>query len=188
VVTHYNPAQPLAISLCPEEAVCYLARIYSVIVLFDPPAIVRDYRGRILIHALGFPDDPEIALFCKCILAEFGFDEDSFPAFAIQGLATVTEIFPYDLTSFVADREAHGYKESFYNDRSLHSSNRDRITPDQPCEIWGAKLEHTYFLSEPVYDVIPPMDVESNHFWFPQNSSQLESFQLALQRDVKPKI
>ncbi|CAN1210809.1 hypothetical protein TUMEXPCC7403_11465 [Tumidithrix helvetica PCC 7403] len=171
-----SAANTLAVSLCPEEAVCYLARIYTTIVLFDPPAIVRDYQGRILIHSLGFPDEPEVAHLCQRIMGEFGFSEQSFPAYALQGLATVTEVFQYNATSFTADWEEHGYKESYYS-HQVEADAKGR-------EIWGVRLDATYFLSEPVYDVIPPIHVESNSFWFPQNTSQLQSFQLALQRDV----
>ena len=52
----------VAISLCPEEAVCYLARVYTTLVVFNPPEFIKTSIGsRVLIHSLGYPDNPESA-------------------------------------------------------------------------------------------------------------------------------
>ncbi len=44
---------------------------------------------RVAVHTLGFPDTAELRNLCDEILAEFGFDCYTFPAWAIQGLVTV---------------------------------------------------------------------------------------------------
>ncbi len=51
------------------------------------PLLHADYR--LAVHTLGFPDEPEQSSLCHEILTEFGFDCQTFPAWAIQGLVTV---------------------------------------------------------------------------------------------------
>ncbi len=169
-------ANTLAVSLCPEEAVCYLAGIYTTLAVFDPTNIVQTYRGRILIHSLGFPDEPELKPLCHQILEEFGFDEDTFPALSIQGLATVSDVFLYNEDKFVADREAHGHDMSLLS----YQADAEKIG----YNTWGVKLSDTYFLERPVCDVMPPSyEVISNCLWLPQGPEHLADFNAALQRD-----
>lgn len=162
----------LALSLCPEEAVCYLSRVYKTLILTDPPLTLRTYRGRLLIHSLGFPDEPEVAVLCRQIMDEFGFDEDLFPAFAIQGSAWVTDVFPYTPQSFADDEPDHGYKEPLGEYAAKAGV--------KVSQTWGMRFAETCFLSEPIYDVIPPETVSNGSFWLPQTPSQLLAFQLAV--------
>jgi hypothetical protein len=173
-------AHILALSLCPEEAACYLARIYNTLVIFDPPPLVRNYRGRVVIHSLGYPDHPETALLCEELMDDFGFDADTFPAYALQGLATVSEVYPYHEERFALERENHGYREGL-------GEVRQRIyeqTGQRKQMAWGVKLTDTYFLQEPLYDVLPPMDTATGDFWLPQHEGHVTSFDLVLARDI----
>lgn len=172
----HDAVSTLAISLCPEEALSYLTRIFTTLVVFGAPEPVLHYQGRILIHSLGFPDDPREQCLCDQILQEFSFDPLTFPALAIQGSVAIADIFQYDSASFAADKQAHGYKDSL----EKHRVKANRFN----CEVWGIRLCRTYFLDEPVYDVIPPNEVSSGSFWLAESIVHLEAFRLALQRDV----
>lgn len=174
-----NAAHTLAVSLSPDEAICYLGRVYSTLVVFDapdlPPELIAPYQGRILIHTLGFPDEPPIKHLCQEILAEFGFDVDTFPALSIQGLATVIDVVKYDPESFASDREAHGCGESL----SAYQADSEKFG----CDAWGIRLSDTFILDRPVCDVIPSANVGNGTFWLPQSEAHLDDFRAALQRD-----
>lgn len=170
-----------AISLCPEEAVCYLARVYTTLVVFDPPEFIKTSIGaRVLIHSLGYPDNPESAQICRQLMDEFGFDADTFPAYALQGLATVTAIFPCDRRELDLDFEL---------DQQLDIAPTSLIdiqsrVEDKRQSAWLMQLKDTYFLQEPIYDVLPPLDTASGDIWLPQHRSHSEDFQQALSRDI----
>ena len=171
----------VAISLCPEEAVCYLARVYTTLVVFNPPEFIKTSIGsRVLIHSLGYPDNPESAYMCRQLMDEFGFDTDTFPAFAIQGLATIASIFPCDRQNLDVDFEL---------DQHLDIAPTSLIdlqsrVEDRGQAAWLVQLKETYFLQEPIYDVLPPMNTETGNAWLPQHPSHLENFQNALRRDI----
>lgn len=169
----------VAISLSPEEAVCYLARVYSTLIVFDPPEFIKtSIDTRVLIHSLGFPDNPESAQICKQLMDEFGFDTETFPAYALQGLATIASIAPCDLTNFEL--------EEWINIDIAPTSLTDLQSrvKDRQQSTWLVQLKETYFLQEPIYDVLPPMDSETGDTWLPMHKSHLEDFQQALSRDI----
>jgi len=171
----------VAISLCPEEAVCYLARVYTTLVVFDPPEFIKTSVGkRVLIHSLGYPDNPESARTCRQLMDEFGFDADTFPAFSLQGLATIAAIFPCDRrdleTDFELDQQLGIAPTSLIDIQSR--------VEDRGQSAWLMQLKETYFLQEPVYDVLPPMGKMTGDMWIPQHRSHLEDFQQALSRDI----
>lgn len=171
----------VAISLCPEEAICYLARVYTTLVIFNPPEFIKTSIGvRVLIHSLGYPDHPDSAHTCRQLMDEFGFDTDTFPAFAIQGLATIAEIFPCDRDNLEVDFEL---------DQHLDIAPTSLIdiqsrVQDQGQSAWVVQLKETYFLQEPIYDVLPPMHIATGDVWLPQNTSHVEDFQKAISRDI----
>ena len=171
----------VAISLCPEEAVCYLARVYTTLVVFNPPEFIKtSIGGRVLIHSLGYPDNPDSAHACRQLMDEFGFDTDTFPALAIQGLATIASIFPCDRNNLEVDFEL---------DRHLDIAPTSLIdlqsrVEDKGQEAWLVHLKETYFLQEPIYDVLPPMHITTGDVWLPQHPSHLEDFRNALNRDI----
>ena len=171
----------VAISLCPEEALCYLARVYTTLVIFNPPEFIKTSIGvRVLIHSLGYPDHPDSAHTCRQLMDEFGFDTDTFPAFAIQGLATIAEIFPCDRDNLEVD---------FEPDQHLDIAPTSLIdiqsrVQDQGQSAWVVQLKETYFLQEPIYDVLPPMHIATGDVWLPQNTSHVEDFQKAISRDI----
>ena len=171
----------VAISLCPEEAVCYLARVYTTLVIFNPPEFIKTATDtRVLIHSLGYPDNPESAHICRQLMDEFGFDTDTFPAYAIQGLATIASIFPCDRSNLEVDFEL---------DQHLDIAPTSLIdiqsrVQDQGQAAWLVQLKDTYFLQEPIYDVLPPMAIATGDVWLPQHKSHLEDFQNAISRDI----
>lgn len=170
-----------AISLCPEEAVCYLARVYSTLVVFDPPEFIKTViDSRVLIHSLGYPDSPDAAYTCRQLMDEFGFDTDTFPAFALQGLATIAAIFPCDRQDIHVDLELD---QQFDIAPTSLIDIQARI--DQKGQTpWLVQLKDTYFLQEPIYDVLPPMNVITGDMWLPQHLGHAEDFQQALSRDI----
>lgn len=171
----------VAISLCPEEAVCYLARVYSTLVVFNPPEFIKTSIGsRVLIHSLGYPDNPESAHICKQLMDEFGFDAETFPAFAIQGLATIAAIFPCDRQDLEIDFELE--QQLDIAPTSLIDS-QSRVE-DGGQSAWLVQLKETYFLQEPIYDVLPPMHIATGDIWLPQHKLHLEDFETALGRDI----
>ena len=171
----------VAISLCPEEAVCYLARVYSTLVVFNPPEFLETSIGsRVLIHSLGYPDNPESAHTCKQLMDEFGFDAETFPAFAIQGLATIASIFPCD---------RHYLEIDFEIDQKLDIAPTSLIdiqsrVEDKGQSAWLVQLKETYFLQEPIYDVLPPMNIATGDIWLPQHKLHLKDFDTALGCDI----
>ncbi len=170
----------IAISLCPEEAVCYLARVYTTLVVFDPPEFIKTSVGsRVLIHSLGYPDNHEFAQICKQLMDEFGFDPDTFPALALQGLATIAAICPYDRANFDIN-----YAEKLIDIAPTSLTDIQIRIEDRGQSAWLVKLKETYFLQEPIYDVLPPMDTETGDIWLPQHKSHLEDFHNALSRDI----
>jgi hypothetical protein len=171
----------VAISLCPEEAVCYLARVYSTLVVFNPPEFLKTSIGsRVLIHSLGYPDNPESAHICKQLMDEFGFDAETFPAFAIQGLATIAAIFPCDRQDLAIDFELN-QKLDIAPTSLIDIQSR---VEDGGQSAWLVQLKETYFLQEPIYDVLPPMHIATGDIWLPQHRLHLEDFGTALGRDI----
>ncbi|MFM6282088.1 MAG: hypothetical protein ACKN9K_27345, partial [Dolichospermum sp.] len=55
---------------------------------------------------------------------------------------------------------------------------------DQGKSAWLVQLKETYFLQDPIYDVLPPIHSASGDVWLPQHQLHLESFQNALSRDI----
>lgn len=171
----------VAISLCPEEAVCYLARVYATLVVFNPPEFIKTaVDSRVLIHSLGYPDNPESAHICKQLMDEFGFDADTFPAFALQGLATIDSILHCD---------RHDVELTLELERQLDIAPTTLIDlqsrlADESQSAWLVRLKETYFLQEPIYDVLPPMDTETGNIWLPQHQLHIQDFQQALSRDI----
>lgn len=163
------------LSLTPEEAVSFLAQLYSTVVVVDPPEFVRRYRGRVLIHSLPFPDHPHLQELCLEFLAAYGFDPATFPSLAIQGVATIVDVYPYDPDRFCAEEAEHGCGESLYAYQLDYAVQG---------EVWGVRLEHTYFLDAPVTDILPPPGTEHGDFWLPQTTSQLRGVEQALLEDA----
>jgi hypothetical protein len=145
----------IVLSLSPEEALGYLARIHSILIIHTPPPEII-LPQRIYIHSLGFPDDPELKRGCHEILAEFGFTSETFPAFAIQGYATIAELIKYEPQKFDQDREAHGHSESL-------SAYQTRLNISSP--IMGLRFINTYFFEAPILDVLPTSVIYSGSFW-----------------------
>ena len=145
----------VVLSLSPEEALGYLARIHSVLIIHTPPP-EKIIHQRVYIHSLGFPDDPELKWRCHEILAEFGFTPETFPAFAIQGYATISEIIRYEPLRFSCDQDAHGHSESL---------SAYQVRRNIPSPILGVRFMDTYFFNEPILDVLPISGVCSGSFW-----------------------
>lgn len=149
----------IALSLAPEEALGFLARIHSILLIDHRPKLTIPQR--VYIHTLGFPDHPQLLQGALEILQEFGFEPETFPAFAIQGYATIDQIIFYnhDL-QFRQDRDAHGCRSS------LTEYNR------QNPQVWGVKFTDTYILNEPITDVLPPSTGEI--FWEIRTGDRVE--------------
>jgi hypothetical protein len=78
------------LSLSPVDALSYLAGFDSQLEVrlvgkFDLPATV-------IVHSLGYPDNGTDALLTQEIMTEFGFCTDTFPAYALQGTATIVPL------------------------------------------------------------------------------------------------
>lgn len=174
-------ATTIAISLCPEEALCYLARVYTTLVVFNPPEFMKTaISSRVLIHSLGYPDSYEFAHICKQLMDEFGFDTETFPAFALQGLATIASIVPCDRHDLELD-----FTNSQWNEIAPTSlTDIQSRVEDRGQSAWLVKLKDTYFLQEPIYDVLAPINTETGDVWLPKHISHLEDFQQALSRDI----
>jgi hypothetical protein len=171
----------VAISLCPEEAICYLARVYATLVIYNPPEFIKTAVGsRVLIHSLGYPDHTDSAHTCRQLMDEFGFDADTFPAVALQGLATIAAISPCDRQNLDIDFELEQCQD--VAPTSLIDL-RSRVE-ERGHSAWLVQLKETYFLQEPIYDVLPPIDTETGNIWLPQHQSHVEDFHNALSRDI----
>ncbi len=171
----------VAISLCPEEAVCYLARVYSTLVVFDPPEFIKTaINSRVIIHSLGYPDSPDAAQTCRQLMDEFGFDTDTFPAFALQGLATIAAIFPCDRHDLHVDLEL----DQQFDIAPTSLIDMQARIDEKGQSPWLLQIKDTYFLQEPVYDVLPPINVITGDMWLPQHLNHVEDFQQALSRDI----
>jgi hypothetical protein len=145
----------LVLSLSPEEALGYLARIHSILIVHTPPSRSIICQ-KIYIHSLGFPDEPDLIEGCHEILEEFGFTPETFPAFAIQGYVHIAEIIEYDPQRFRSDRDAHGHPESlFVYQTRLNISS----------QVWGVRFTDTYIFNEPILDVLPYFSHNSDRFW-----------------------
>jgi hypothetical protein len=174
-------ALTVAISLCPEEAICYLARVYTTLVIFNPPEFMKTAVGsRVLIHSLGYPDHPDSAHTCRQLMDEFGFDADTFPAVALQGLATIAAIFPCDRQNLDVDFE---FEQQLDIAPTSLIDLQSRVE-DRGQSAWLVQLKETYFLQEPIYDVLPPIHTETGNVWFPQHQVHLNDFQNALNNDI----
>lgn len=170
----------LALSLSPAEALAYLSGIHTTLLVWDRiPQLLWQLEAddRLLIHTLGFPDHPAEVELCEQILAEFGFDVDTFPAWAIQGLATVDEVLLYDGDGFAEDAALHGCGDDLFSYQSSVGKENSLC--------YGIRLTDTFFLDEPIYDVLPPLqeDWQSQMFWQPESDLQHFAFRCALIRD-----
>jgi hypothetical protein len=166
----------LVLSLSPPEALAFLSGIHTTLIVWHriPTLLLGlEVSDRLVIHTLGFPDAPLERQLCQEILQEFGFDVQTFPAWAIQGLATIEEVFLYDGDRFAQDAEVHGCGADLFEYQ--HSQAQDQAL------CYGIRLSDTFFLDEPIYDVLPPL--ESDRFWIPQTPFQIDAFRWALQRD-----
>jgi len=173
-----NVTDTLAISLPPDEAAGILSGIFNTFVVFDPTEQVTRYSGRILIHSLGFPDeDEQIKRNCSLILANLGYDEQTFPAYAIQGWATVKQVKLYDGDSFANDADLHGCGDN------LMLYQAQNATPG--TQTWGIVIKDPFIIDPPVFDVIPPKGIDQGDLWLPQDPFQLEAFKLALSSVVE---
>ncbi len=144
-----------ALSLSPEEALDYLARIHSILILHTPPP-AEIIEQKLYIHTLGFPDHPELMQGCHEILEEFGFTPETFPAFAIQGYVKIAEVIKYESTRFECDLDAHGHAESLFSyQKKLNISS----------QIWGLRFTDTYIFNEPILDILPIFSDDSDSFW-----------------------
>lgn len=170
--------RPLAVSLPPDDAAALLAGIWTTLVVFEPTDLVIKYKGgKLLIHTLEFPDHPQLAAGCKEILAQLGVDEETFPAFAIQGWATVDKIIKYDPQSFAADKEAHGRGNSLIKYQAeCGLMGRD---------AWGIVLKEPVVLDPPIYDVFAPEEILEGDLWSPLDPSQIQAFKLALETPLE---
>lgn len=166
----------LALSLTPTEALAYLSGIHSVLIVWQQiPTPIWELQAddRLIIHTVGFPDSATERAKCEEIYQEFGFDVDTFPAWAIQGLVTLEEVLLYDGDRFTDEAEFHGCgKDLFAYQSSLGQEN---------SLCYGIRFCETFFLDEPIYDVIPPLG--SERFWTPQTQFHHDAFRSALQRD-----
>jgi hypothetical protein len=143
------------LSLSPEEALGYLARIHSILIIHSTPP-KEIIHQKIYIHSLGFPDDLDLKRGCHQILAAFGFTSATFPAFAIQGYATISEVIEYEPYRFNQDRDLHGHLENL----SAYQARQNISSP-----ILGVRFIDTYFFEAPILDVLPPKDICSGSFW-----------------------
>lgn len=141
------------LSLSPEEALGYLARIHTILIIHTSPP-VGILHQKIYIHTLGFPDRSDLKQGCHEILEEFGFTPETFPAFAIQGYVHIAEIIEYDPQKFRSDRDLHGHQESLFAYQT-----RLNIT-----STWGLRFTDTYIFNEPILDVLP-ISCNSDGFW-----------------------
>ena len=175
----------VAISLCPEEAICYLARVYTTLVIFNPPEFMKTaVESRVLIHSLGYPDHPDSAHICRQLMDEFGFDADTFPAVALQGLATIAAIFPCDRQNLDVDFELEQHLDQHLDIAPTSLIDLQSRVEDRGQSAWLVQLKETYFLQEPICDVLPPMHIETGNVWLPQHQSHLDDFQNALKHDI----
>lgn len=127
-----------ALSLAPTSALgCLSGYEKTFNILFAPQ---WELPHKLLIHSLGYPDDREDRQRVMEIMDEFGFCAETFPAFAIQGIATVISV----------------------NVQEIH-------------------ILDTWFLEEPIYDILPPVDTEEGSLWLPQTPEQASAFRWALQ-------
>jgi hypothetical protein len=145
----------LVLSLSPEEALGYLARIHSILIVHAPPPAAIIHQ-KIYIHSLGFPDDPDLMQGCHEILEEFGFTPETFPAFAIQGYVHIAEIIEYEAQRFRSDRDAHGHTESLWK----YQGRLNTLS-----QIWGLRFTDTYIFNEPILDVLPNFSHNGDSFW-----------------------
>jgi len=145
----------IILSLSPEEALGYLARILSILIIHTslPKTIIHQ---KVYIHSLGFPDDLDLKQGCHEILAAFEFTPETFPAFAIQGYATIAEVIEYETDRFSQDQDLHGHLESL-------SAYKARLNISAP--ILGLRFVDTYFFETPILDVLPPKGLYSGSFW-----------------------
>jgi hypothetical protein len=166
----------LALSLSPTEALAYLSGIHQVLIAWDQiPAPIWQMQAndRLLIHSLGFPDNAAEVALCVEIFQEFGFDVQTFPAFAIQGLVTVEEILLYDGDRFTIDAELHGCGDDLFAYQSCCSKENSLC--------YGIRFSDAFFLDEPIYDVLPPLG--SDRFWTAQTQFHHDAFRSAICRD-----
>jgi hypothetical protein len=195
-VSHVNPneitahtkrgvARHLAISVYPDEAVEILGSLTTTLVVFNPNNLVINYRNKLLIHTLDFfdsncSDDEENAELykklregCLKLLEAFELDEETFPAYAIQGWVNVENIFKYDAELFAADQDAHQKG----NDLAAFQLECGMVGQD----AWGIVLRDPVLLSSPICDVVPPEGILEGSLWTPQEPFHIKAFKLALQ-------
>jgi hypothetical protein len=173
----------IALSLSPPEALAYLSGIHNVLIVWDHipyPIWNLQADDRLVIHTLGFPDNPIESALCEEIFDEFGFDVQTFPAWAFQGLVTVEEVLLYDGDRFTIEAQFHGCGDDLYAyQSSLGKEN---------SHCYGIRFCDTYFLDEPIYDVLPPLESDSlsgefRRFWTAQTQFHHDAFRSALYRD-----
>lgn len=137
---------PPILSLTPVDSLTYLGGFADEleVILFglSPRALTLDMS--LVIHSLGYPDDPVSALLTKEIMQAFEFTAELFPAFALQGIAVLTGLI-------------------------VHTQSQATI-----------RLGQTYFLEEPIYDVLPPSLVQPNYLWLPQTPEQITATKWAI--------
>jgi len=128
-----------ALSLSPVDAIAYLGRFFSVLPWAEPLPCDLICPTWVAIHSTGLSEDPETRTHQEAVLAAFGFDHETFPAGAIQGLACLLGMRTYrHPAAFGRDRPRHG------------CALADRRFPVRAL-VFG----RAYFLTEPLYDVLP---------------------------------
>lgn len=177
-------ARHVALSLHPSDAIFILTGEYTRIVVFGMTEFEIRYRNRLLIHTLAFSEDDnqdtsdspkeifsELYLVTLELLGQFGLDQESFPAHAIQGWVIVDNIFKYDPETFAIDMDAHGKGD----DLDAYRIERGFTEGD----AWCIQVSAPVLLKKaiPIYE---PEGTQDGYFWFPASERDIKSFRHAL--------
>jgi hypothetical protein len=176
-------ARHLAVSMYPEQAVCLLTGTYNKLVIFGISPAVVNYRGKLLLHTLGYYDDiedPELQAEYKAgslqVVNAVGLNEDTFPGHAIQGWVNVVDVVKYDAESFAADQDDHGQGDNL-------AVYRDELYLTEEAEAWCFVVSEPVFLEKAIKIAAPPETYEADP-WFPELPEEIEAFRDALNQMV----
>ncbi|HAN46406.1 MAG TPA: hypothetical protein DCQ32_07620 [Cyanobacteria bacterium UBA8156] len=128
-----------ALSLSPVDAIAYLGRFFSILPWAAP--LPRDLTCPtwVAIHSTGLSEDPVARTHQQEVLRAFEFDHETFPAGAIQGRARLLGMRTYR------------HPAAFVRDRPRHGCTLD----DRRFPVRALVFGRAYFLTEPLYDVLP---------------------------------